>query len=98
MLKKIYTQLGHGVCRVKDGEIAESYLLSDEEVEFIKEIAKLTTILPEKFKLGVFEHEKGKVVILRYGEEFICFPAKSENVMELIKKAEVEIYDKILSH
>jgi hypothetical protein len=97
MLEKIYSVLGTGSCLVKDGEIIESYLLSDEEVKLIEKIAKVTPFLPEKFKVGFFEHEGGRIIAIKHGEVFICFPARSDNVMSELRKVEVEVYDKILS-
>lgn len=97
MLQKIYSVLGIGSCLIKDGEIVESYLLSDEELNLIEKIAKVTAYLPEKFKIGFFEHEGGKLILIKHGEDFICFPARSDNVMSELRKVEVEVYDKILS-
>jgi len=97
MLEKIYSVLGTGSCFIKDGEVVDSYLLSDKELKFIETIAKITPQLPEKFKMGFFEHEKGKAIVLKHGEGFICFPARSDNVMSELRKVEVEVYDKILS-
>jgi len=96
MLRKIYSVLGRGSCIIKNGEITESYLLSEEELEFIKKIAPVTADLPEKFKIGYFEGDGGKVVVLKHKSFFICFPAKSDNVMSELRKAEVEIYDKVI--
>lgn len=97
MLKKIYSVIGHGACIIKDGQISEVYLLSDDEINLISHFCPLTLSLPDNFKLGIFEHEKGKVVLFRYGDEFIGFPTKKENVMELIKDIEVKLNDQILS-
>ncbi|WP_202318357.1 hypothetical protein [Archaeoglobus neptunius] len=97
MLKKIYSATGHGACIIKDGKIADVYLLSDEEVELMEKFCNITSILPEKFRMGVFTYDDTKVVILRNGSEFICFPTKKENIMEIIRDVEVNIYDKILS-
>ncbi|MBO8180414.1 MAG: hypothetical protein H0Z19_08045 [Archaeoglobus sp.] len=98
MLGKIYSVLGTGSCFIKGGEVVDSYLLSDKEIKLIEEIAKVTPHLPEKFKIGFFEHEEGKAIVLRHGEGFICFPAKSDNVMNELRRVEAEVYDKILSH
>ncbi|WP_456329668.1 hypothetical protein [Archaeoglobus sp.] len=98
MLEKIYSVLGIGSCFIKNGEVVDSYLLSDEELGFIKKIAKVTIQLPEKFKIGFFEHEEGKAIVLKHGEGFICFPARSDNVMSELRKVKVEVYDKILPH
>ena len=97
MLKEIYSILGTGSCYIKDGAIAESYLLDEKELNYIEEIAKVTPKLPEKFIMGFFEHEEGKAIVLKHGKGFICIPVRSDNVMSELRKVEVEVYDKILS-
>lgn len=89
--------MGHGACIIKDGQVSEVYLLSDDEVELISKFAPLTLSLPEDFKFGIFEDENGRVVILKYSEGFVGLPTQKENVMELIKEIEVKLYDQVLS-
>ncbi len=95
-LKDIYLKTGVGVCLIENGRVTEHYLLTDEDVELISEFCFLTSFLPENFKFGIFEHEKGRIGMLKYRDNFLAFPVKKDNFMELIRSIEVNLNDKIL--
>lgn len=96
MLKKIYSLIGRGVCIIEDGKISDVYLLSDDEVDLISALSPITLILPENFKIGVFELQEGKVAFIKYQNKFIGFPIRKDNIMEVIKEIEVKFNDKVL--
>ncbi len=95
-LKDIYLKTGVGVCLIEDGRVTQHYLLVDEDVELISELCFLTSFLPDNFKFGIFEHEKGRVALLKHQNNFLGFPVKKDNFMELIRDIEVNLNDKIL--
>ena len=95
-LKDIYLKLGVGVCLIEDGKVTDRYLLADEDIELISEFSFLTTFLPENFKFGIFEHEKGRFAIIKHRNNLLGFPVREDNFMGLIKNVEVKLNDKIL--
>lgn len=88
-VKKLYSKLGSGICVVEGGKIAQVYLLSEEEVLLIEKIAKILPDLPEDFEFGFVEFENNRFSIFKVERNYLVFPAKTENLAELIRKKEV---------
>jgi len=94
--EKIYSLIGRGAGIIEDGKISDVYLLSDDEVDLISALSPITLLLPENFKIGVFELQEGKVAFIKYQNKFIGFPIRKDNIMEVIKEIEVKFNDKVL--
>ncbi|MCS7130307.1 MAG: hypothetical protein NZ872_02690 [Archaeoglobaceae archaeon] len=84
---EIYSKLGTGFCIVKEGKILEIYLLDNSEIQKIEKLTKITMTLPEDFEAGVLELDiKNRFGVIKMEDKFVLFPAKSDNVGEILRK------------
>ncbi len=86
-LEEIYSKLGSGFCRVKEGKLLESYLLSDAEIEMIGKMLPVTEHLPQDLEVGILEFDiNSRFAIFKIEDHFLVFPVKTDNFSEIMKK------------
>lgn len=88
--REFYSKVGSGVCVVKEGKILESYLLGEDELQKIEKISSITSNFPKDFDTGIIEfNENIRFGIFRLEDYFLIFPARTENIAEIIRKREI---------
>ena len=86
-LKLFHSETGLRACHILDGEIIDSYLLTDEELSRIVDLNPLLDFLSDDFTIGVVENENGeKYCIIKIEDGFLISPVHTDNIGEIYKK------------
>uniref|UniRef100_A0A7J2THD5 Uncharacterized protein n=1 Tax=Archaeoglobus fulgidus TaxID=2234 RepID=A0A7J2THD5_ARCFL len=83
--KKFHFKTGHGSCIVRHGKILDFYLMSEEELAAVEKMLKIFSELLEDIEFGYLEKNDFKFAFFRYGEDFLVFPVREENLAEIQK-------------
>ncbi|MEM0202877.1 MAG: hypothetical protein QXO16_00730 [Archaeoglobaceae archaeon] len=83
--RKFHFTTGKGSCIVKDNKVLEFYLLSEEEVSEVEKIVPLLFELPPSTEIGYVETEKFKFGVIKFQDYFVVFPARTENIAEIMR-------------
>lgn len=87
--REFYSRFGSGVCIVKEGKILETYLLGEEEIQKIEKICPVVSNFPKDFEAGIVEFgENARFAIFRTEDFFLIFPARTDNIAEIMRKRE----------
>lgn len=83
--RRFHIKTGKGSCIVKDKKVLNFYLLSEEEVSEVEKIAPLLSELPPSIDFCYLETENFKFGALRYEEQFVVFPVRTDSITEIIQ-------------
>jgi len=81
-LRKFHSKTKLGACIVKQGKIFDSYLMSEEEISIIEKILGIFSELGD-VELGYIEKDDFKFAFFKFGDDFLVFTVKSENIAEI---------------
>ncbi|TDA25860.1 MAG: hypothetical protein DSO01_06745 [Archaeoglobi archaeon] len=81
-LRKFHSQTKLGACLINQGKISDSYLMSEEEISVIEKILGIFSELGD-VELGYIEKDGFRFAFFKFGDDFLVFPVKSENIAEI---------------